>query len=247
MIPDTAGALLAFLGLVAPGLLYELRRGRRRPQEEESAFREASRVALTSFAFTVAALVVVVLLQELTSGAFVDLSQWIERGNGYARRHPALIARTVLLEVFLACGFAMLTDFVQARVNRETGQISSGGLWFQSLRQDKPPDAASWVQVRLTDGTTFWGFVRGFTASETLADREIVLEGAWLRQQDPPDPITGQERAPVRIGTHWECVLLRGDLIRYIRVQYVNEETGELQLSLRRLEADRRAAGAAGT
>ncbi len=225
MIPDTAGALLAFLGLVAPGLLYQLRRGRRQPEEEESAFRETSRVGLTSFVFTVAALVVVILLQRLWPSAVADLARWAAEGNGYAQEQPLLVAWTVLLVVLIACGFALLTDLVQGTLNRTGAQIESGGLWFQVLRQDKPPDASAWVHVRLEDGTTFWGFVRGYSASERLEDREIALEGCELRQQEAPGP-NGEQREQAQIGVNWESVLIRGDLIRYIRVQYVNNGRG---------------------
>ena len=77
MVPETTGALLAFLGLIAPGLVYTLLRERRRPPEKMSAFREASRAALTSLGFIVVSLAVLVPLS-LAGDWLPDIQQWLE-------------------------------------------------------------------------------------------------------------------------------------------------------------------------
>jgi uncharacterized membrane protein SpoIIM required for sporulation len=58
VIPQTVLSLVAFLFLVAPGILFELRRERRRPGRKETAFREAARTALAGLLFSVAAVLV---------------------------------------------------------------------------------------------------------------------------------------------------------------------------------------------
>lgn len=82
MTPQTMGALAAFLALVAPGIVFELRRERRRARRAETAFREAARVALGSLAFgggrvRVAAppLIVIAVAFDLVLGRYgLDLS-----------------------------------------------------------------------------------------------------------------------------------------------------------------------------
>jgi hypothetical protein len=61
VIPQTILSLVAFLFLVAPGILFELRRERRRPGRKETAFREAARTALASLLFSVAAVLVLLV------------------------------------------------------------------------------------------------------------------------------------------------------------------------------------------
>jgi hypothetical protein len=58
VIPQTILALVGFLFLVAPGLVFEIRRERRRPVLEETTFREVSRTALASLVFSVLALAI---------------------------------------------------------------------------------------------------------------------------------------------------------------------------------------------
>ncbi len=220
MIPETAGALLAFLGLVAPGLVFELLRERRRPGTTETAFREASRVALTSLVFTVGALLLLGVLHLVWPAAVVDPQQWLREGGRYVQDNYGLVALTLGLEVVLASCLAMLWHLVLSGSGHGTGRIESGGLWFQVLNRDKPRGSQVWAHVRLTDGTTFWGYVRGYTAVEKLEDRELVLEGVHLSQQEGPSRQNGSMPARQTVGSDWESVVLRGSDIRYLRVQY---------------------------
>lgn len=52
MIPDSLTAVLSFLLLIAPGIVWELQRTRHEPAVKESALIELSRVILASLAFT---------------------------------------------------------------------------------------------------------------------------------------------------------------------------------------------------
>ena len=88
MAPDTLGALLAFLVFVAPGLCFELLRERRRPALEQTAFREASRIALTSLLFSGAALVVVVAV--VAGWLRLAMGATRARGFGSATTTPQL-------------------------------------------------------------------------------------------------------------------------------------------------------------
>jgi Family of unknown function (DUF6338) len=83
MIPETFAALYAFLGLVAPGLIYQILREKRRPAVDETAFREASRIALTSLVFTTVATLLMTLLGVVAPGLFPDIAAWITTGKTY--------------------------------------------------------------------------------------------------------------------------------------------------------------------
>ena len=254
MIPETAGAFLAFLALVAPGLVFEMRRERRVPAARESAFREASRVALSSLVFTLTSLAIVAALLSASPQFFADLEAWFARGLQYVTEEPLLAAWTLLLPVAIACSLAFISDLTLARSRDETGNIRPGGLWFRLLRENVPKDCSVWAHVRLTDGTTFWGYVRNYTPGEALEEQELALEGIELTQQDPAPATPSKCRscgvrgavAPpqVVIGRDWETVILRGEDIRYIRVVYMHNRTGEVQWSLRRLKAMEAAASA---
>ena len=103
MIPESVAALYAFLGLVTPGLVYQLLREGNRPGLEETTFREASRVALTSAVLTTLSLITLALISLRKPAWFVDAGDWLTDGTAYAAGHPALVAWSMIATVFLAC------------------------------------------------------------------------------------------------------------------------------------------------
>jgi Family of unknown function (DUF6338) len=90
VIPQTAAALLAFLFLVAPGIVFENLRERRRPTFDQTTFREVSRVALASLCFSVLSLILL-------------------EGNGYVQGHYRVVAGFFLAELAVAVALAMAT------------------------------------------------------------------------------------------------------------------------------------------
>jgi Family of unknown function (DUF6338) len=68
VIPQTAAALLAFPALVAPGIVFENLRERRRPSIEQTTFREISGIALASLYFTVLSLTLLAGLRAPNQG-----------------------------------------------------------------------------------------------------------------------------------------------------------------------------------
>jgi Family of unknown function (DUF6338) len=69
------------------------------------------------------------------------------------------------------------------------------------------------ASVRLTDGTVYVGDVAEYSAGLPLADRELVLDGELLSRH--PNAATAEPLA------EWQRVLLRGDQISDIAVQYI--------------------------
>ena len=212
MIPSTFGALLAFLGLVAPGITFELVTERRRPRQNSTAFREVSSVALASLGFTLAAVALLALLRLVAQAAVPDVPQWITQGNRYLARNPGPVFTGLGLEVVGACALAALAGWFVTR-NSESS-ITNYGAWYQILRQDRPPGARAWVHVRLDDETEFWGYLRHFTPDDSADVREIVLGGTtlmWRRKSD---------QARSSIGANWDAVCVSADRIQYFRVIY---------------------------
>jgi hypothetical protein len=231
VIPQTLGALAAFLTLVAPGIAFELRRERRRARHQETAFREASRVALGSLVFTVASLLVLTGIQGLFALLGLHLlaspQAWLSSGDGYVREHLALIVVSVAVELALACALAIGFDFLLARRGREQASVRQWTAWTEALRLDRPADTRPWVHIFLESGSSFFGYVRSFTPSGPMGEREIVIEGESLTYQGKP--LAGIEEFEKKvIGDTWHRVVIPGAKIAYLRVAYLHQETGEL-------------------
>jgi hypothetical protein len=108
-------------------------------------------------------------------------------------------------------------------------------LWFQALRWDVPDNCYVWVHVRLVDGTTFWGALRGYSTEGRAEEREIAIEGVRLTQQDAP---TAGDAPPARqVGEEWQAVLIHASQIRYLRVQYRDIDTNVVRPTARRAAA----------
>jgi len=218
MIPDTIGSVLAFLGLIAPGLLFELLRERHRPTPEETTFREASRVALTSFVFTLCGFCVVALAAAIRPDAVPNVGEWLRRGDGYVQEHYALIGTTLLGVVLVALAAAIVSDQILTRANRRRARMTSGSVWYHLFDHERPRDAVVWVHARLTDGSKVSGYMRHYTNGEKLDDREISLGGRFLRQGEPNED-------EQRIDDRWDAVTFRGDRIQFMRIVY-SDRTG---------------------
>jgi len=216
VVPETAGALLAFLGLVAPGVLYELLRERRQAALNDSSFREASLVALLSLAFTLVSLGILALVRSIVPGWMPDPGAWLRHGSRYADRHYRLVVRTLAIEVGLACLAALAAYQLVARFGGPAGKMHRRSVWFQVLRAARPKDMVPWVHVHLSDKTDIWGYVAYYSPEESLADREIALQGPGLAVQRLGEP------APV-VMNNWASLTVAHRDILYIKVLYKDE------------------------
>ncbi|MEV8440749.1 DUF6338 family protein [Actinosynnema sp. NPDC051121] len=232
MVPQTLGAVASFLALVAPGIVFELLRERRRAGFKESSFREASRVALGSLVFTLSASVLLIAVGaavRAVSGVHVvvDLERLVSDGAAYVRAHPALVTTSVLAELVLACALAALLDLLLARRRSEIASVQQQTAWHQVFRRDRPPGSVPWVHVHLVDGTSFFGFLRSHTASGVPEEREIVLEGVSMTYLGKP--LDGDEsHVEDVIGERWARVVIPATQIKYLRIQYRDRESGRL-------------------
>jgi Family of unknown function (DUF6338) len=216
VIPDTFGGVLAFLALVAPGITFYLVR----PHQENTSFREASQIALSSLVFSLASIMCLLLLHEFVPGIIPNISMWIRQGNGYVADHPGAVFVGIGLDVFVACAFGAGSAWLITRKSKAS--ISNVGTWYQVLRQERPPGTRPWLHVRLEDETEFWGYLRHYTPDDSAGVREIVLGGTtvvWRRKGD-------SSRSP--IGDSWDAVCINANRIQYIRVIYRSVSDGTL-------------------
>jgi hypothetical protein len=216
--PDSAAALLAFLGLVAPGLAYQARRERRRPPAVESAFREASRVALTSLVFTVASTTVLLIVAS-TWPALPDVAQWLRDPSVYLPDNYTKVRLFLLLELVLACSLAIVFEAVTGGGLR--GNILSGSLWYGVLRRDVPAAATRvWLWIVTKDGTELKGALRGYTPGESDDVREISIGGApILRLLPKANRVSGWETLD-----KWDSVVISAAEIKYFLVIYIDAD-----------------------
>jgi Family of unknown function (DUF6338) len=149
-------------------------------------------------------------------GLLPDPGKWLSQKEVYLQSHYRLIARTGVIEVMTALGLAWLADRILAR--RFKGHIVPGSTWFRVLKMDVPARKTPWVNLKLTDGTDIWGFLKYYSPQEKLENREIVLEHDNIGQQLAVRLPTDTEPNPQDT---WKAIVVRGDQIRLMKVDYV--------------------------
>jgi hypothetical protein len=212
MIPTTLGAFLAFLALVAPGIVFEIRRERRRPALEESTFREISRTGLVSLVLTLVSVLVVLAVSAALPDVFPDVKNWINSGSEYVKDAYWRIVLALALEVALACGLALLLDVIFRR--RERGNISPYSAWHEVFRIRTPPGAHPWAHLTIEGGVEYHGYVYQFTSVSDPELREITLVGPGLSMQK------GQVSKGL---ASWDSVTIQAKRILSLEVTYMSK------------------------
>jgi hypothetical protein len=218
LIPSTIGAFIAFLGLAAPGLVFQLARESKRPGYEETTFRELSRVALTSLIFTSISVASLVGLRLVWPRSFIDAHAWIRRRQEYVNSHLVIVTFTLVLEVVLACLIAALVGIVMSRGSR--AHISPFGIWYKVLRDERPDGTRPWITLHLTDGTELTGLLRSYTESKNLDKQEIAIGGPHMARRSSDGTLSA-------IGQQFDAAVVRGDHIQYMIVRY-QDRSGQL-------------------
>jgi hypothetical protein len=239
MIPQTIVGFFFFLLLVAPGVGYELLRERRTPKIDETAFREAARVALYSFAFSFAALGIVALLRICIATQLFDIGAYSRDGNEYVKTHHGVVIWTVVLEVLLAFTLVVVVDRINAakvfpRIYRRlpnsiqkivAADIRRHGIWWDLFVASRPEGTIPQLSIRLSDGTRVAGFFHMCTAYDNFDKAEICIKKGktgpmlLLDTQDPVVAASTQAREFKKLPND-DFVWVRGEDISYIKVQY---------------------------
>lgn len=211
MVPSTWLSAILFVVLIAPGLFFDLLAERRRAGASESAFREASRVMLSSLVFSGLGLGVVCLVRSVQPTWMPDADRLVAEPHQYMVEHYPVILGALFLGEFVALGAAWCAH--QLLSLKDGSGLRTVSSWRKVFRDDLPAGVvAPHVRVRLTNGTVFTGVVVQYTADLDLADREIVLAPPLFSKTgtNPLTPLPGE----------WQRLILPASSIESIAVQY---------------------------
>ena len=210
MVPTNWLAVLFFVLLVAPGLLYDLLADGRRAKSGESVFREVSRTVLASLIISTLSISILVAIRWARSAWMPDPDRLFSGTGGYAARHYRLILRTLLLEGGIALVIAAGFHWILAR--RLRARLRPVSTWTKVFREERPPRCLPHVQVRLANSMTYIGQVGHFTADLETADREIVLV--------PPLYVKRPDGQLKDMPSEWQRIVLSGASVESLIVQY---------------------------
>lgn len=235
MIPQTLVSFFMFLVLIAPGLSYELMRERRGPAIEESAFREASRIALSSFVFSFFAFAALICIRWRYPELIFDLGSYLRDGKVYLENNYGLLIFNIALEVILAFFFVLISIYMPVirqkvkfpkslRPKRRPAKMSGGGIWWRLLVRDVPDGKAALVSLRLSDGSQISGFYLHYTRADDLGKQEIALQRGVVGSPPVPSPmgLRDQQLIPKRQDmADWVVIWVPCSEITYMKVKYV--------------------------
>jgi hypothetical protein len=210
LIPNTVGSLVGFLALVAPGIVYELRRATRRSGHDDSVFREISRTALTSLVFTGLAVCALALVRVARPSWMPDLGAWLRDGSPYATSHYRLLLRAAIIEIGLATSLAVTADALLGR--KSTRSLVEYNILYHALRAKRPPSTTPWLRVKLRDETEIYGYLSAYTQEPSLENQEIALRS----------PLKVRTKAGDEELHQWARIVIRGDQIAFLAVTYLD-------------------------
>lgn len=214
MTPDEAGSALAFLLFVAPGIFFDLLSRSRRVGAEESAFREVSRVALSSLPLSLLAAAAVgfvasrfpIVVHAVRAAEDGDLV-WVS-GEG------AALLGAALTHLAVSCALAYALHRVLRRLGH--GQnIVPESQWTRVFRRDCPPGHDIHVRAKMTSGAVWIGRLLGFSPDFEVDHRELVL-GRPMQMRGPHR----EKDSLVDVPPDYQRVILRGVEIAALAVQY---------------------------
>jgi hypothetical protein len=226
MIPQTVGALLAFLGLVTPGLVYRLVLERRRPSHSDSTFVEVSRIVITSLVFSGFAFAILWLLESNSPLPLPNAATWLARGTSYAATNLGSVFIGVAAQVVIASLLAAITGWLITR--QSPSRFRDETVYGAVFRHYAPEGSTAWVHVCLDNDVEFWGYERAHDDRDQAKARTLILAGDTIMRKLPG------ENQRTRIGDDWDVVILEADHIRYMRVIYINETGRRLRAVHRR-------------
>jgi hypothetical protein len=179
---SSLAALIGFLLLSAPGLIYEAVREKCRPAVEHTSLREAGRVTLASVTFTSAAAVLMALIRLASpAGMFPDPGKWVT-STTYQAGHWLLAARTVIVGVVLACILAALAAWL---LHRNAARMRPDPVAWLAYHEVKPKPSRITAHVKLITGVVYSGILRGIDYTGDPGVRMVALDAPFLLDGDP--------------------------------------------------------------
>lgn len=141
MIPDSIGAVVAFLLLIAPGFVWDRCAARYAPEAKETPLREIAQIALASLA---------------ASGISAAALAWVWIPVLRAGEDVITLLLASVATSLLACGITLL--FAKWRLPG-TGQMSANSVLYQAFETwaDHEHNNGIFVVASLNDGTVWRG------------------------------------------------------------------------------------------
>jgi hypothetical protein len=181
LIPDSLTAVLSFLLLIAPGIVWELQQSRYEPSVKESTLVELSRVILASLVATSIAGAIMLPV------AWIPLYQGFdaEGGDPFSSLDTSVpFVGAALATCATACGLVLLAAALKWPDRQ--APISQMRVWHKAFVQWKPKESAPpYLAVELKDGTVWRGSLKAFDSDPEDDQRTIAL-GAPLSRRRPP-------------------------------------------------------------
>ena len=231
MVPETLGALLLFVLLVVPGMLFELLRQRRRLPFEQTSLEEAARIVLWSVVFDAVGIGVVAGVSRLHPSSVVSPAEISRLGaSAYWRAHYMAVVLTAAMVCLVASGVAGLTHRSLNHPKREGWayklqakfenflrhgdgkRIEHAPVWQEVFRNKRPTGMETAVTVIKKDGSMWMGLLGGYTPSDR-DDRDLVLKQPV--QVFRPKATTAQ-----KLPEDWLLVVIPGREISEVLVRY---------------------------
>jgi hypothetical protein len=214
VLPSTTASLVAFLIFVAPGFLFELRRGRRVPRAERTTFREISSVALASVVCSGIAIALLAAVRAIHKSWMPDPSSWFADSHKYLTNHWPVVTWFLVIEVALACVVAY-TGARWLPVRGAEGNLLRGTAWWHAFRE-VGTEHAKYVCVRMRSGAEYYGILETYTPDECdVAERELTLIQHGLAYRAKPE-------VEARLLDTQQRIVLHGAEIESITVKHLD-------------------------
>lgn len=209
LLPSSLGTLIAFLLLVAPGLLADLLQSRRKAGAKVSSFREIGLVALFSLLYSTVGTLVVGAALTLARGATGFDALRAVRDSGYAADHFWWSVLAVSSISVAGCAVAAAVHW--KRFGSFSAKVDQASAWSAELGsvRGEPENTRTDVMVELLTGERYVGVLAGYTPNLEQADRELTL-GQPMKVRRVGD----SELRPVP--AEYERLVLRGDQIKTV-------------------------------
>ncbi|HVA09082.1 MAG TPA: DUF6338 family protein [Acidimicrobiales bacterium] len=237
MLPTTGAALLAFLLLIVPGLLFELIRESRKPTPSRSSLREGTWVLFVGAMASAGALLVLAIARAGFSWSMPDPRLWLAHPVEYQTEHYRLVARTLALGFFLACALGAVAGGIAIRIDKSKSvatRVSSTPALFTALYRDvkgtgKP---VPFVTVHTTAGVKYMGVA-------VEVDPAAAHDEGWLVLEQPLRRFTVANVEDHSVAD-WHRLALRYGEIAEVWIRHVVEAALQQPLDQGSTDAERK-------
>lgn len=179
-MPGTVPAVLLFVSVALPGLVFYLVKHQRKPRLERSPLLETASLVSVGFVANLIGIAAVVGVRSLKPQLTPDPRLLVIDGKQYFDDNFQLVIVWSLLVLAIACGFAALVayqDFNKYQfLGFLRGPIISDSAWELVFNSQELETACKWCVCVLTDGRTVAGVLASSSPDpKETGDRDLVL------------------------------------------------------------------------